>query len=89
MRNFWNPKDREGKLDPHYARKPVPDHMIKDVGYTGLTAEQEYENRERKYSVDGVDLRKFSNSNKGFIHPTNDPFYGRKPVDGKSVSILV
>ena len=83
VRKFWNPKNKEGTLDPHYARKPVPDSMIAGVGETGLTAEEEYLNRERKMSVNGVDVRKFSKSSHGGMEPQADPYYGRKPVAGK------
>ncbi|KAK5209744.1 hypothetical protein LTR99_002598 [Exophiala xenobiotica] len=68
------------KADPYYNRKPVPDDLIKDVGTTGLTPDQEYWNRERKYSVNGVDVRRFSNSKKGGMEPQDDPYYGRKRV---------
>lgn len=90
VRNFFNPKgSKDGTLDPYYQRKPVPKQMVAGVGDTGLTPEQEYENRERKYSVNGVDVRKFSNSSTGFIHPTADPFYGRKPVASKCSTYTV
>lgn len=32
-------------------------------------------------SVDGVDLRKFSNSRKSGMEPQDDPYYGRKPIN--------
>lgn len=57
--------------------------MIHGVGETGLTKEEEYLNRERKYSVNGADLRKFSNAGKGSYAPGDDPYYTRKPVDSK------
>jgi hypothetical protein len=71
--------------DPFYNRKPVPDGFIKDIGETGLTPEQEYINRERKYSLaspDGGDIRKFSNPGGGKKRSSKDldPFYQRKPV---------
>ncbi|KAJ9652016.1 hypothetical protein H2198_008717 [Neophaeococcomyces mojaviensis] len=84
LRKFWNPKT-EGKLDPYYQRKPVPSNLIKDVGYTGLTKEEEYLNRERKYSVNGADVRRFSNSTKSGLYPTDDPYYGRKSVDKSQI----
>lgn len=83
LRRFSNPKTKSGRLDPHYARKPVPDELIKDVGRTGLTPEQEYLNREKKMMVDGVDLRRFSTSKTGGMAPQDDPYYGRKKVDSK------
>ncbi|KAK5460920.1 hypothetical protein LTS15_002983 [Exophiala xenobiotica] len=73
------------KADPYYNRKPVPDNLIKDVGTTGLNPDQEYWNRERKYSVNGVDVRRFSNSKKGGIEPQNDPYYGRKRVSDAEI----
>lgn len=79
IRDFWNPKSR-GKLDPYYQRKPVPDGLIAGIGDTGLTKEQEYLNRERKYSLHGADVRRFSSSTKGGWHPIDDPYYGRKPL---------
>lgn len=57
-----------------------PDAEIHDVGDTGLTADQEFWNRERKYSLGGVDVRKFSMSKKGGFEPQDDPYYGRKKV---------
>ncbi|RVX72231.1 hypothetical protein B0A52_04435 [Exophiala mesophila] len=69
-----------GTADPYYNRKPVPDELIKDVGYTGLSPEQEFYNRERKYSATGVDVRRFSNSRKGGMEPQDDPYYGRRSV---------
>lgn len=53
------------------------------IGVTGLTPQQEWDNRERKYSVNGVDIRKFSNSATGGMEPLNDPYYGRKQVSGE------
>jgi hypothetical protein len=53
------------------------------VGETGLTAEEEYDNHERKMSVNGVDLRKFGTKADSGFKPSSDPFYGRKPVDSK------
>lgn len=79
LRKFSNPK-AGGKLDPFYQRKPVPDSFIQGVAPTGLSKEEEYLNRERKYSVNGVDVRKFSDSTKSGFHPTDDPYYGRKAV---------
>ncbi|KAJ9613792.1 hypothetical protein H2204_014645 [Knufia peltigerae] len=71
--------------DPYYNRKPVPDDLIKDVGLTGLSPDQEYWNRERKYSVNGVDVRKFSNSKKGGFEPQDDPYYGRKRISNAEI----
>lgn len=88
LRKFWNPKGKTGSLDPHYARKPVPDSMIKGVGESGLTPEEEYLNREKKMFKDGVDLRRFSTSSNGGMAPQNDPYYGRKPVDSKSLTLF-
>ncbi|KIW98967.1 uncharacterized protein Z519_00630 [Cladophialophora bantiana CBS 173.52] len=72
--------------DPYYNRKPVPDELIKDVGLTGLTPEQEYWNREKKYTAHGADVRRFSNSLRGGIEPLQDPYYGRKPVDKAEIA---
>lgn len=66
--------------DPFYNRKPVPDELIDGVGFTGLTNSQEAQNRERKFSVNGVDVRKFDNKSTGGWKPQSDPYYGRKPV---------
>lgn len=55
------------------------------MGLTGLTPEEEYWNRERKYSVNGVDVRRFSNSKKGGLEPLDDPYYGRKPVSSRFI----
>lgn len=74
----WKPQK-----DPYYGRKPVPDSMIHGVGETGLTKEEEYLNRERKYSVNGADVRKFGSGSGGW-HPTDDPYYGRKSVPSTS-----
>ncbi|KAK5090561.1 hypothetical protein LTS08_002531 [Lithohypha guttulata] len=71
--------------DPYYSRKKIPDSMIHGVGETGLTKEEEYLNRERKYSVNGADLRKFSNAGKGSYAPGDDPYYTRKPVDKSQI----
>lgn len=71
----WHPQN-----DPFYGRKQVPDSMIQGVGETGLTKQQEYENRERKYSLSGADVRRFDNNGKFSFHPTKDPYYSRKPV---------
>lgn len=69
--------------DPYYGRKPVPDSLIQGVGETGLTAEEEFENRERKYSVTGVDVRRFDTKAGSGFHPSNDPYYARKSVASK------
>jgi hypothetical protein len=64
--------------DPYYNRKPIPDSLIKDVGITGLTPQEEYITRERKYSAaDGTDIR--SHSLKAITKP-GDPYYNRKRV---------
>ncbi|KEF63269.1 uncharacterized protein A1O9_01246, partial [Exophiala aquamarina CBS 119918] len=76
----------EPQDDPYYGRKPVSKAQIQDVGQTGLTPEQEYWNRERKYSVNGVDVRKFSTSKTGGMEPQNDPYYGRKQVSSKETA---
>ena len=83
VRQLWNPKGKDGKRDPYYQRKPVSDVLIHGIGDSGLSAEEEYMNRERKYSVNGADVRKFSDSTKGFIHPTDDPYYGRKKLSSE------
>ena len=56
---------------------------IVNVGDTGLTPEQEHQNRERKYSVGGHDVRKFSRGGKSSLEPSSDPYYNRKKVSGK------
>jgi hypothetical protein len=56
------------------------DAEAQGVGETGLTQEEEFLNRERKYSVGGVDVRKFSTSSTGGWKPQADPYYGRKQV---------
>ncbi|KAK5943461.1 hypothetical protein PMZ80_004468 [Knufia obscura] len=81
VRHFWTAKSKDGKMDPYYQRKPIPAAMIHNVGETGLTREKEFLNRERKYSVNGADVRRFSDSTKSGFHPTDDPYYGRKPVN--------
>jgi hypothetical protein len=64
--------------DPYYNRKPIPDSLIADVGITGLTPQEEYHNRERKFSAaDGTDIR--SHSLKAITKP-GDPYYNRKRV---------
>lgn len=78
--HFWNPKGKDGNLDPYYQRKPVPVALTEGVGATGLTKEEEYLNRERKYSVNGGDLRKFSTGSKSGLFPMSDPYYARKSV---------
>jgi len=72
--SWWTPSD-----DPLYARKPVPKRLINGVAPTGLSPEEEFENRERKLSNGGDDLRRFSNA----LTPSSDPFYNRKPVPKK------
>jgi hypothetical protein len=84
----------EPQDDPYYGRRRVSgtpstylsscqlslvDAEITNVGHTGLAPEQEYWNRERKYSVTGVDVRKFS----GKMEPAKDPYYSRKRVSGE------
>ncbi len=81
--HFWNPKGKDGKMDPYYQRKPIPDAMIHGVGETGLTREEEYLNRERKYSVHGADVRNFSDGTKSGLFPKDDPYYSRKSVHSK------
>ncbi|ETN38383.1 uncharacterized protein HMPREF1541_06418 [Cyphellophora europaea CBS 101466] len=66
--------------DPFYHRKPVPDEFIQDVAPSGLSAQEEWANRERKMSINGVDIRKFSNSRSSGMEPQDDPYYGRKSV---------
>ncbi len=56
---------------------------ITNVGETGLSPEEEYLNRERKYSVGGHDVRKFSRGTKNSLAPSTDPYYSRKKVTGK------
>lgn len=70
-------------MDPYYQRKPIPDAMIHGVGETGLTREEEYLNRERKYSVHGADVRNFSDGTKSGLFPKDDPYYSRKSVHSK------
>jgi hypothetical protein len=53
------------------------------VGDTGLTPEEEFQNRERKYSVGGYDVRKFSRGGKNSLEPATDPYYARKMVSCK------
>lgn len=60
-----------------------PEAEIADVGETGLTPEEEHLNRERKYSVNGIDVRKFSMSRKGGLEPQDDPYYSRKRVSSE------
>ncbi|KIX07042.1 uncharacterized protein Z518_05019 [Rhinocladiella mackenziei CBS 650.93] len=72
--------------DPYYNRKPVPDELIKDVGITGLSPEEEYWNREKKYTANGPDVRRFSNSRKDGMEPLDDPYYGRKPVSKAEIA---
>lgn len=72
--------------DPYYNRKPVPDELIQDVGLTGLSAEEEYWNREKKYTATGVDVRRFSSSQKGGMEPLTDPYYGRKQVSKAEIA---
>jgi hypothetical protein len=54
---------------------------------TGLSPEEEYQNRERKYSVNGSDVRKFSKGGKNSLEPSTDPYYNRKKVSSKSAPI--
>jgi hypothetical protein len=69
------------KHNNHYLTLHRTDEFIKDVGLTGLTQQEEWANRERKMSVDGVDIRRFSNSRKSGFEPQDDPYYGRKMVN--------
>lgn len=83
IRNFFNPPGtKKGTKDPYYQRKSVDKAQLVGVGETGLTPEQEYWNRERKYSVNGVDVRKFS---KGTWEPPNDPYYSRKRTSKEEI----
>jgi hypothetical protein len=86
VRKFSNPKlGKTGKKDPFYQRKQVPDSMISGVGETGLTEQEEYINRERKYSLaDGSDARRFSSA-KGGLTPASDPHYGRRQVSDAEI----
>lgn len=59
-----------------------PEAEIAGVGATGLSPEEEYLNRERKYSATGVDVRRFSKGKKSGLAPQDDPYYGRKKVSG-------
>ncbi|KAJ9605038.1 hypothetical protein H2200_010427 [Cladophialophora chaetospira] len=72
--------------DPYYNRKPVPDELIKDVGLTGLTPQDEFLNREKKYTLgNGVDVRRFSNGLNDGSAPQNDPYYGRRKVSDQEI----
>ena len=62
---------------------------IEGVGDTGLTPEEEFANRERKYSVNGVDVRRFGSSSSGGWHPSDDPYYSRKKIDSESSPVLL
>jgi hypothetical protein len=62
----------------------MTDAEAEGVGDTGLTKEEEFLNRERKYSVNGVDVRKFSTSSTGGWKPQADPYYGRAQVSSTS-----
>ena len=67
--------------DPFYNRKPVPSEFIEDVGLTGATAQQDFVNRERKFSLaDGTDARKFGSKGSIWSGKQSDPHYGRKRV---------
>ncbi|ETI29015.1 hypothetical protein G647_01468 [Cladophialophora carrionii CBS 160.54] len=72
--------------DPYYNRKPVPDELIKDVGLTGLTPEEEFWNREKKFTAQGADVRRFSNSLHGGLEPLADPYYGRRRVSQAEIA---
>jgi len=74
----WKPQ-----ADPYYGRKSVSKAEIDGVGETGLSVDEEFLNRERKLSINGVDVRRFSNSATGGFKPQSDPYYGRKPVSSK------
>jgi hypothetical protein len=86
---FYNRKPVPGS-SPQPVHSPCSllrnaDEFIKDVGITGLTVQDEHYNRERKYSDQkGVDVRRFSFSNKSGWKPQSDPYYGRKPVSSRS-----
>ena len=60
-----------------------PDAEIVGVGDTGLSKEEEYQNRERKYSVGGMDVRRFSKGGKNSLQPSTDPYYARKMISCK------
>jgi len=73
--------------DPYYNRKPVPDELIRDVGLTGLSPEEEYLNREKKYFLgNGVDVRRFSNGLNTGAAPQSDPYYGRRKVSDQEIT---
>ena len=57
------------------------DEFIQDVAPSGLSRQEEFDNRERKMSVNGVDLRKFGTKADSGFKPSSDPYYGRKQVD--------
>lgn len=84
VRRFSN--SLEPLNDPYYGRRRVSKAEIEDVGATGLSPEEEYQNRERKFSATGVDVRKFSTSKKGGLAPQSDPYYGRKKVSNAEIS---
>ncbi|KAL2438738.1 hypothetical protein ABEF95_013512 [Exophiala dermatitidis] len=75
-----------GTADPYYNRKPVPDELIRDVGLTGLTPQEEHWNRERKYSVNGADARRFSSGKRGSLEPRDDPYYGRRRLSKAEIA---
>lgn len=78
--SFSNKSGWKPQSDPYYGRKPVSKPEIDGIGDTGLTPDEEYLSRERKYSVNGVDVRRFSTSRNSGMEPQDDPYYGRKPV---------
>ncbi|KAJ4570275.1 hypothetical protein HRR83_006944 [Exophiala dermatitidis] len=75
-----------GTADPYYNRKQVPDELIRDVGLTGLTPQEEHWNRERKYSVNGADVRRFSSGKRGSLEPRDDPYYGRRRLSKAEIA---
>lgn len=88
---FYNRKPVPGRYHPwlskHFSTVSLTDFcsdsLIKDVGITGLSPEEEFWNREKKYTANGADVRRFSKSLDGGAEPLNDPYYGRKPVSSE------
>jgi hypothetical protein len=84
---YYNRKPVPSKFY-HYLYAPLPAlltpcgaaELIKDVGYTGLSSEEEFWNREKKYTAAGADVRRFSKSLTGGLEPLGDPYYGRKSI---------
>ena len=84
--SIWSGKEK----DPHYGRKRVSDAELHGIAPTGLSAQEEYDSRERKYSLaDGTDARKFGDGSKlgkFFSGDPKDPFYGRKNVNKTNIA---